>query len=189
MRIVDTDPQTTFTKWHRLRRKKTTPEFEVMTIPKGLLEEEIETLRADPNLDMVLIDCPGNIEDISAAAVQLSDAVLSPIRPSSIDIAHSVDTARFIKQMRNSYPALKFMLFVNAADRRTRLTRETAESLRTVLQSVENTYILDAQIPQTSAIGEFYGTGQSIFEYAPKSSSATAYKRLTKEVIECLAQG
>jgi chromosome partitioning protein len=193
VRVVDADPQTTFTLWYRLRKKRGglefDQEFSLDTVPKGLLEEEIESLRADPNIDIVLIDCPGNIEDIAAVAVQLSDAVISPVRPSSIDITHSVDTARFIKRMRAAYPALKFLLFVNAADRRTRLTRETAESLRTVLASVDNTFILDAQIPQSTVIGEFYGTGQSIFEYAPNSSSATAYKRLTKEVIECLAKG
>ena len=189
MRVVDTDPQATFTKWFKRRKQKGLNGFEVMNVAKGLLEEEIEALRVDASIDMVLIDCPGNIEDITATAVRLSDAVLSPLRPSSIDIEHSVDTARFIREMRKSYPNIRFMLFVNAAMPRWNISRDAAETTREILAKLDKTSVLNAQVPMAVAVAEFFGTGQSIFEYAPKSAAATAYKKLSKEIIECLANG
>lgn len=188
VRVVDTDPQATFTKWHKKRKQQGLNGFEVMNVPKGLLEDEIEELRRNKSIDMVIIDCPGNIEDITATAVRLSDAVLSPLRPSAIDIAHSVDTARFIREMRKAYPDIRFMLFVNAAMPRWNISRDTAETTREILASLEKTVVLQAQVPMAVAVAEFFGTGQSIFEYAPRSSAATAYKKLTKEIIECLAK-
>ncbi len=186
--VIDADPQATFTKWSRKRRKHNLNGFSVLSVASGLLEEEIATLRDNPDLDIILVDCPGNIEEISRKAVKSSDAVLSPLRPSSVDIEHTVDTARFIREMRLSYPALKFMLFVNSAMPRWNLSRDTAKTTKEILAKLENTYVLDAQIPLAVAIAEFFGTGLSIYEYAPKSSAAVAYKKLAKEVIECLAK-
>jgi len=187
LKVIDTDPQATFTKWYRRRRHTGRNGFDVMNVPKGLLEEELETLRRDPHLNMVIVDCPGNIDDITATAVRLSDAVLSPLRPSSIDIEHSVDTARFIRDMRKSYPDIRFMLFVNAAMPRWNISRDTAATTREILQNLDRTTVLEAQIPMAVAIAEFFGTGDSIFEYAPRSAAATAYKKLAKEIIACLA--
>jgi len=186
--VIDADPQATFTKWFRKRRKNKATGFNVLTVASGLLEEEIATLRQDPDLDIIVVDCPGNIEEISRKAVKSSDAVLSPLRPSSVDIEHTVDTARFIREMRLSYPELKFMLFINSAMPRWNLSRDAAKTTREILSNLENTYVLEAQIPLAVAIAEFFGTGLSIYEYAPKSSAAVAYKKLAKEVIECLVK-
>jgi cellulose biosynthesis protein BcsQ len=90
--------------------------------------------------------------------------------------------------MRKAYPAIRFMLFVNAAMPRWNISRDTAATTREILASLERTVVLQAQVPMAVAVAEFFGTGQSIFEYAPRSSAATAYKKLTKEIIECLAK-
>src|SRR5215510_4154538 len=104
LHVIDTDPQATFTKWHRTRSRQGLNGFRLTNVPKGMLEEEIEELRRDKDVDIIIIDCPGNIEDITATAVRLSDAVLSPVKPSAIDIVHAVDTAKFIREMRKAYP-------------------------------------------------------------------------------------
>jgi chromosome partitioning protein len=186
IKVVDTDPQVTFSKWFKQRRKSGRNGFDVVSIAKGFLAEELEAMREDPKLDMVIVDCPGNIEDITRAAVQLSDAVLSPLRPSAIDRMHSVDTARFIIDMRKAYPQLQFLLFINAA-MRWNISKEAADTTRQILKNVEHTTVLKAEIPLTAAIAEFCDGGASIFEYAPGSASAKAYMKLTKEMIACLA--
>jgi len=184
--VIDTDPQATFTLWHRKRRKANLPMFDVQFVPKGLLEEEVEQLRTNSELDIILMDCPGNIEDITATAVKLSDAVVSPIRPSSIDMEHAVGTARFIEEMRKAFPDILFLLFINQAMTGWNLSRHIAEVVREVLQKLPKTTVLETQIPMAVAIAEFFGTGMSIYEYAPKSKAASQYKKLTKEIIECL---
>jgi chromosome partitioning protein len=184
--VVDTDPQATFSKWHRKRKKIGKNGFNVTQVPKGLLADEIHVLREDPDLDIILVDCPGNIEDITSTAVKLSDAVLSPLRPSSMDMEHSADTAKFIKEMRNSYPDIRFILFLNAAMPRWNISRDIGPATREMLSKLPKTTVLEAKIPLAVAIAEFFGSGESIFEYAPRSAAATAYKKLTKEVIQCL---
>jgi chromosome partitioning protein len=186
MKVIDTDPQVTFTKWYRKRIKSGRTSYEVKSVARGLLEEEIEVLRNDPEVDIVLVDCPGNIEDITSTVVKLSDVALSPLRPTSIDIEHSVDTARFIREMRKTYPNLIFMLFVNQAMPRWTISKQTVEVTRKILEGLERTYVLNTAIPMAVAVAEFFGTGDSIFEYAPKSQAASAYKKLTKEIVECL---
>jgi cellulose biosynthesis protein BcsQ len=52
----------------------------------------------------------------------------------------------------------------------------------------ENTRVLATEIPDAAAVAEFGGTGLSIFEYAPKAAATRLYKKLTKEVVECLVQ-
>jgi chromosome partitioning protein len=184
--VVDTDPQATFSKWHKKRKKIGLNGFKVLAIPKGLLDEEIQNLRDDEKIDIVLIDCPGNIEDITSTAVKLSDAVLSPLRPSSMDMSHSADTVRFIKEMRNSYPELRFFLFLNASMPRWNISRDMVPAVREMVKNEPKTTVLEAKIPHAVAVAEFFGSGQSIFEYAPKSAAASAYKKLTKEMIQCL---
>jgi cellulose biosynthesis protein BcsQ len=49
--------------------------------------------------------------------------------------------------------------------------------------------VLQTEISDAAAIAKFGGTGMNIFEYAPKVPAARLYKKLTKEVGECLAQG
>jgi chromosome partitioning protein len=186
MRVIDTDPQATFTKWHKKRKQQGLNGFNVTNVPKGMLEEEIEELRHDKTLDIIMIDCPGNIEDITATAVRLSDAVLSPVKPTSVDLAHAIDTAKFIREMRKAYPNLLFMLFLNEAMPRRNISRDMPESIRQIMANLDRTFMLNAQIANSAPVAEFFGTGRSVFEYAPRSAAATAYKKLTKEIVECL---
>jgi chromosome partitioning protein len=184
--VIDADPQATFLKWHRKRLQAGRNGFTVESVPKGILEDAIEEKRADPAIDVVIVDCPGNTEDITTIAVRLADAVLSPIRPSSLDLSHSVDTARFIRDMRKAYPKLIFLMFINAAMAQWRLTRETKAAAEDVFSSFPRTYVLDTLIPHSTKIAEFYGSGLSVEEYAPRHAAGTQYRKLTKEVIECL---
>jgi chromosome partitioning protein len=188
LRVVDTDPQATFTRWHKKRKLQGKNGFEVKNIAKGLLEEEIEELRGNKDLDIVMVDCPGNIEDITATAVRLSDAVISPVKPTSTDLEHSADTAKFIREMRKAYPNILFMLFLNEAAPRRRISKEMPDIIRQVMAKVDKTYMLNTQIADAAPIAEFFGTGLSVMEYAPRSSAATSYKKLTKEIVECLAR-
>ena len=103
-----------------------------------------------------------------------------------MDMEHSADTAKFIKEMRNSYPDIRFILFLNAAMPRWNISRDIGPATREMLSKLPKTTVLEAKIPLAVAIAEFFGSGESIFEYAPKSAAATAYKKLTKEVIQCL---
>lgn len=182
------DQQATFTKWHKKRKQRGLKVFDLKSVPKALLEEEIAELRTNAELDIVLVDCPGNTEDVSAAAVRLSDVVLSPVKPTSVDLEHSGDTSKFIREMRRSYPNILFLLFLNEVMPRRRILKEMPDSLRSIMAKMDKTFLLNVQIGNTAPVAEFFGSGLSVMEYAPRSAAAIAYKKLTKEIVECLAR-
>ena len=186
--IVDTDPQASFHKWNKRRKQESLKPFDVRAVSQGTLEDELTYLRNSNQFDVVIVDCPGNIQDLTLRAVELSDAVLCPVRATAFDFEATKDIARFIKTVRLQYPDIRFMLFINAKHASRGLDKGARENLERIFQNHENTTVLQTEIPDAAAIAEFGGTGMNIFEYAPKAPAARLYKKLTKEVVECLAQ-
>jgi chromosome partitioning protein len=186
--VVDVDPQATLTKWNVLRGKFGLKQLIVHNIPKGLLEEELTALRRSSTVDIVIVDCPGNIQDLTLAAVELSDAVLCPVRATAFDFEATKDIVRFTNTVRGQHPDIQFMLFVNAKHPSRNIDKTAKDEIRRLFERHENTTVLETEIPDAAAIAEFGGTGQSIFEYAPKSAASRLYKKLIREVVLCLAQ-
>lgn len=184
--VIDTDPQATFRKWSLIRDKTDLPPFSVTSIPQGMLEDELQRQRANTKLDVVLVDCPGNILDITQTAVESSDAVLCPVRATAFDFEATKALAKFVKGVQSRHASTRFLLFVNAKHVSRSIDKDARANLLRLFNNHDNTSILMTEIPDAAAIAEFGGTGQSIFEYAPKSAAARLYKKLTKEVVECL---
>jgi chromosome partitioning protein len=186
MAVVDLDPQATLSKWNKKRMKLGLNGFSVQSVTQGMLEDTLQELRASARVDVVIVDCPGNIQDLTTRAVELSDAVLCPVRATAFDFEATKDISRFIDTVRQTHPEIRFMLFVNAKHVSRGLDKGARDNLVRIFEKHHNTRVLTTEIPDAAAIAEFGGTGQSIFEYAPKATAARLYKKLTKEVVECL---
>jgi chromosome partitioning protein len=186
VKVIDTDPQASLSKWFRRRTAISLNGFNVQNVSVGLLREELEDIRASTDLDVVIVDCPGNIQDITQNVVAASDAVLCPVRATGADIDATVDLSKFITQIRKSYPKLRFMIFHNAKHAARRTDKKAYDAFVRIFKDHKNTSVLTTAIPDSASIAEFFATGMSIFEYDGKSASARLYKKLIKEVVECL---
>jgi chromosome partitioning protein len=186
--VIDMDPQASFTQWYRLRTKQGLNSFSVQTIPTGLLQEDLHDLKRRSDIDIVLIDCPGNIVDITMAAVAASDAVLTPVRATGLDINATKQMISFVVAQMQKNQNLRFMIFHNAKHASRRLDKEANDSLTLVAKPVpgQRGFILKTAITDTAAVAEASMTGLSVREYAPKSPSSSQYKKLIKEILECL---
>lgn len=184
--IIDADPQATFLKWSLIGKKSAGNSFNVIAIPLGKLDEELAALRANPSIDVVIVDCPGNILDITQTAIEASDAVLCPVRATAFDVEATKALAKFVKRVQAQHGETRFMLFVNAKHASRAIDKQARMDLIRIFANHGNTVVLETEIPDVAVLAEFGGTGQSIFEYAPKSPVARLYKKLTKEVVECL---
>lgn len=184
--IIDADPQATFLKWSLIGKKTSNSPLNVLSIPLGKLEEELTAFRADTTIDVVIVDCPGNILDITQTAIEASDAVLCPVRATAFDVEATKALAKFVKRVQSQHGDTKFMLFINAKHTSRSIDKAARADLIRIFQHHENTVVLETEIPDVAVLAEFGGTGKSIFEYAPKSPVARLYKKLTKEVVECL---
>ncbi len=186
VKVIDADPQASISMWYKRRLAKSMNGFTVQNVPVGLLREELELLRRSPDLDIVVVDCPGNIQDVTQNVVAASDAVLCPVRATSADIEATASLGRFIAEIRSSYPKLRFMVFHSAKHTSRSMDKGAYEAMVRIFQNHPNTSVLSTAIPDSAPIAEFFGTGLSIFEYAGNSASAKLYKKLIKEVVECL---
>jgi len=184
--VVDVDPQATLSKWNRKRAKTDFKPLIVHSVTIGILEDTLGDLRRSKDVDVVIVDCPGNIQDLTTRAVELSDAVLCPVRATGFDFDATIGIARLIEAVRVRYPDIRFMLFINAKHTSRNIDRGARENLIRLFETHTHTRVLVTEIPDAAPIAEFGGTGQSIFEYAPTTAAARLYKKLTKEVVECL---
>jgi chromosome partitioning protein len=160
----------------------------VVTIPTGLLIEDLSELKQRSDLDIILIDCPGNIVDITMAAVQASDAVITPVRATGLDLEATKHMILFVSSVMKENKNLRFMLFHNAKHASRRLDKEGEVSLVKATKSIpgQRAFILKTAITDTAAVAEAGMTGLSVREYAPKSPSSSQYRKLIKEILECL---
>ncbi len=184
--VLDTDPQATFRKWAMLREKNNGETLTVVSIAPGMLEYEINKYRSDPEIDVVVVDCPGNILDITQTAISLSDAVLCPVRATAFDFEATKALARSVENVRNRHKETRLMLFINAKHASRGIDKTARQNLMRIFAKDGNTTVLETEIPDNVLLAEFGGTGQTVFEFAPKSPVAKLYKKLTKEVVECL---
>jgi chromosome partitioning protein len=192
VKVIDADQQASFTQWFRRRSqvpdKEKSCSFSSITVPLGLLEQELDALRRDTTLDIGLVDCPGNILEITTRSVAASDAVLCPVKATAADIDGTRALVRFIEETQKRYSDLKFLIFHNDKHGARRLDRNAHKAFQSIFGKTPNTTVLQSAITSTAVLAELAGTGKSVFEYGKGTESAKLYTQLIGEVIKCLEQ-
>lgn len=188
--VVDADKQASATIWSLSAGQGSLP-FAVM--PAQQIDWDFTRLSSLDQYDLILIDCPPGAADDSdkageraRAALRASDAVLIPIRPSTLDFSATGPFVRFLLKEAGKRPIIP-MVLVNARQVNVigRQARDRAEDL---FAKLPGAIILESQIGLRTPITEVSGSGLTIFEYAPSSDARREYAQLTKEIIQCLAQ-
>lgn len=123
--LVDSDPQGSASDWHAACDDNPIP-FIAYGKP--------DNLKALPGIavpyDIVLIDGAAKLENMIAAAVKVSDAVLIPVQPSPYDIWAASDLVDLIKarqEVTDGKPQAAFV--VSRAVRNTKLAHEISAAL------------------------------------------------------------
>lgn len=149
--LVDSDPQGSARDWHAAKDNNPVP---LVALDRANNLRSLPTVAA--GYDFVLIDGAAKLEDMVAAAVKVSDAVLIPVQPSPYDIwaaADLVDLVKARQEITEGRPAAAFI--VTRAIRRTKLGREVYEALSAHGFPVFASATVQRQIyPQTAASGE-----------------------------------
>lgn len=169
----------------------------VDVIPSNLRYAGAETIKADegglyflkeivtvqkPFYDYILIDCPPNLGQLVTSALIAADSVLIPVKPEELCIdglQQLINTLGRTNKWFNTNTEVEGVLF--AIVDQTTLARETMETVRDAYGERINIY--EFCIPKAVKAAEFPGSGESIFDYAPKSKVALAYELLAKEVM------
>lgn len=133
------------------------------------------------NYDIILVDCPPALGLLSLNALAAVDKVIVPVQSEYLalhGVRQLLDTIDQVKTIYNPELIVGGVL-ICLHDGRKRLARGVADIIRAyfgelVFQSVIRTNVSLAEAPSA---------GQSVFEYAPRSTGAEDYMALAQEVL------
>lgn len=154
--IVDLDPQRSSTRWAQRR----------LQMPSAVLAIDGSRRRAWPDVipvdtQRVIIDAPAGVMAGGLdAALQIADALVTPIPPSTLDIEATVaflDSLAVHPRVRRG--ELRVGLVGNKLKPRTQATQQTVELLQTW------PYPLVAQLRDSQAYVLLCALGKSLFDY------------------------
>lgn len=144
------------------------------------LRDRIEQVRAD--YDLIFIDTPPTLGLITVNALVAATHVLIPIQSSYFALEGSDDLLETIEKVRaRPNPDLEIIgVLVTLFDQRTALSKDVEAHIRKVFgkKAFKTTIRRSVRLEESPAHKE------TIFTYAPKSSGAAEYTRLSKEVLE-----
>lgn len=143
------------------------------------LKDAIQPISGD--FDFIIIDTPPTLGIITVNALVASTHVLIPIQASYFALEGTDDlleTVQKIKQRAN--PELQILgALITMYDKRTLLARDICNEI----QKVFGNRVFDTVITKSVRLEESPAYREAIFTYAPRSSGALEYYRLSEEVL------
>jgi len=118
--LVDIDPQGSLASWWNARAAPT-PLYVQTSVPS--LAEDLARVR-DQGVGITVIDTPPTISSRVSQAIELSDLVVVPARPSPHDLRSILGTAEIVEKLGKP---LVFVL--NGATQRARITAEAISAI------------------------------------------------------------
>ena len=147
------------------------------------LRERLKPVRDD--FDFILIDTPPTIGELLTNALTASDEVIIPVTADRYGVqglAQLYETIADVKKYTNQELKIGGLLMVKYTWR-TRLSREIHKELKDVAEQF-GTKIYKSTIRESTKTREAQTARVSLFEYAPKSTTAQDYTAFTDEFLK-----
>lgn len=170
--LIDADPQGTTNDW--AARRDDLP-FPVMQLARDNMAREILTHAA--NYDHVVIDGPPRAEAISRAVIIASDLVVMPIEASGASDWASQTTIRQIQEARQYKETLLSVFLVSRIIPNTVISRSIRNHV-----SDYGIPLLTATVANRVPYAEALTMGQTIFEWAGRSTAAHEFSTVMEEI-------
>lgn len=145
-----------------------------------LLKRALE--KTKEQYDFILIDCPPTLGLLSLNALAAVDKVVIPVQSEYLALHGVRQLLDTIDQVRNVYnPALIVGgVLICLHDSRKRLARAVSDTIRAYFGQL----VFSTVIRENVSLAEAPAHGQTIFEYAPKSTGAEDYNALAEEILK-----
>lgn len=143
------------------------------------LKDRLDFIRAQ--YDFIIIDTPPTLGLITVNALVAATHVLIPIQSSYFALEGTDDLLETIEKVKSRpNPNLRILgVVVTLHDKRTTLAKEVFEQIRNVFGSK----MFETVITKSVRLEEAPAYKESIFTFAPNSSGASEYFKLSEEVI------
>lgn len=138
--------------------------------------------RLEDEYDATVLDCPPSFSLLTINAIFAADGLLLPITPETLTIDVLETLLGAIERVRARMGARARVLgfVVNGVDRQRKTTRELAERLRAEFRD----RVFHTELPWTAALHDAAARRQTIFDAAPASAAADAFRRLAGEILQ-----
>mgnify|MGYP001187421194 CR=1 FL=1 len=145
------------------------------------LQTAIEPLKG--NFDIVLIDTPPQMGELTFNALQTSTGLIIPLETDNSSLQGLYQIADIAHQMQRSNPALSITgVILTRYDARPKLNRYLRDFIAEKGQEIGAPFLMG--IRPGIAIREAQAMQQSLFDYAPRSKPAQDYKTLYEMIQE-----
>jgi chromosome partitioning protein len=144
------------------------------------LKDKLEAIR--PDYPQIVIDCPPTLGLLTVNALVAATHLLIPIQSSYFALEGTDDLLETIEKVRaRANPSLKILgVVITMHDKRTALARD----IRAQIDKVFGEKVFNTVITKSVRLEESPAYKESIFTFAPDSSGAAEYYRLSEEVID-----
>jgi chromosome partitioning protein len=141
--------------------------------------------RLNPHYDIILLDCPPSLSLLGINAIVAADGIVVPVTPEwlTVEALDTVLAAIDRVRSRMSTKSAIVGILLSMIEPHRKHTREIAERLRAEYRD----QVFHTEIRWTAHLSEAPEARRSVFEFAPRSPSGDAFKRLAGEVLQRLA--
>jgi chromosome partitioning protein len=139
-----------------------------------------ELLGQVEDYDLVLIDCPPNLNMCAFSALIASDALICPFQPEDFGIQGIFEVRKFVDRAREYQPALEILGFLLS------MVVARVAGHRIYEDRVRRKYgrlVFDAKVPRMVAFTEAIGRRMPVEQYQPKGQAAGSIRCLAEELI------
>jgi chromosome partitioning protein len=143
------------------------------------LKDKLDSIR--DLYEYIVIDTPPTLGILTVNALVTATHLLVPIQSSYFALEGTDDLLDTYEKIRaRPNPALQFLgVVITLHDKRTNLARDVKEQI----QAVFGEKVFETTISKNVRLEESPAYKQSIFQFAPKSTGAAEYFRLSEEVL------
>ena len=138
----------------------------------------------ESHYDVIILDCPPSLALLPVNAIVASDWFIVPVEPHYLaleGVGSMLDTVQSIREEIGEAAELLGVV-VTRADFRAKATEQAIEMLR----EEHGDTMFDTVVRGNVRVSEATSFGTTVFEHAPSSTGAEAYRSLTREVVSRL---
>lgn len=177
--FIDADAQRSSSSW--IQSMNGGWEVEVLCDAHKLLQQIPDIKK---RYDLLIIDSPGSMADVSRSILSRSDVVIVPCQSSYLDLESThftLEMIEYIQDIRSG--ALEALLFINKAEPKTTLFRESQKAIWEI-SGKPNMRGLKSYVSKRQPIMDAPGQDQTVFSFGSQNLSSSNKLAVEKAVRE-----
>ena len=179
--LVDADPQASALDW--LASREAEPLFPVVGMPRAVLHRQVPDLAA--GCDLLVIDGPPSLTDITRSAMVASDLVLIPVTPSPYDVWAAGELMPPVEEVRLVRPRLAVHFVIS----RKIVGTAIGEGVEDALARWPSVPVLPAMVSQRVIFAETAAAGSTAVETGRDGKAVREIEALRDAVLAAAFAG